>query len=86
MNQEIQNICSNISNPKANDITANQIVMNGPFQLSALKISQMQGLRTSVIGQEYYCTDCTTDSVCVSTATSKVGSFAEVGARTTVCN
>lgn len=85
LNQEIQNICANIANPKENNATANAITMNGPFQLAALTLAQIQGLTTAVSGQEYYCSDCVTDVVCVSTATNHKGSFARQSARTTVC-
>lgn len=85
LNQEIQNICANIANPKANDITANQIVMNGPFRPSSLTLVQMQGLFTAVVGDTYYCSNCTTDTLCTSTATAKVGSFSRISARNIVC-
>lgn len=84
LNQEIQNLCSNITNPVINGGTANTFTMNGAFQLKALTLSQMQSL-TPVIGQEYYCSNCTTDSVCVSTSAVK-GSFSRVTSRTTTCS
>jgi hypothetical protein len=84
LNQEIQNICSNITNPVINGETANTITMNGGFQLKALTLSQMQSM-TPLTGQEYYCSNCSTDSVCISTAAVK-GSFSRLTSRTTICS
>lgn len=85
LNQEIQNICANISNPVINGGTANTLAMNGGFQLKALTLSQIQSLQTPLLGQEYFCSNCTTDAVCVSTSTSK-GSFSRTSNRSTVCS
>lgn len=85
LNQEIQNICSNITNPVINGGTANTMAMNGAFQLKALTLSQMQSIQSPLTGQEYYCSNCTTDSVCVSTANA-IGSFSRLTSRTTTCS
>lgn len=85
LNQEIQNICANITNPVINGGTANNMVMNGAFQLKALTLSQMQKIASPIIGQEYFCSDCVTDAVCVSTASLK-GSFSRISSRTTICS
>lgn len=84
MNQEIQNICANIANPVSNTVTANQIVMNGGLQLKSLTLVQIQAV-VGPIGQEYYCSNCSADAVCVSTST-KANTFVRLSARTTACN
>lgn len=48
-------------------------------------LTQLQAIAPSSLGIAYYCSDCTTDVLCVSTGTA-TGSFARVSARTTVCN
>lgn len=85
LNQEIQNICANITNPVINGETANTISMNGAFQLKSLTLSQMQSITNPLAGQEYYCSNCTTDAVCISTASIK-GSFSRLSSRTTTCS
>ena len=46
--------------------------------------AELTALAPSVSGILYYCSDCATDAVCVSTGTT-AGSFARVSARTTLC-
>jgi hypothetical protein len=84
LNQEIQNICSNISNPKQNSATANAITMNGPFQSNGLTLAQLKALTPSGLGQQYFCSDCATDLICASSGTSR-GAFVRVSSRGTVC-
>lgn len=84
MDLEVKNICSNIYNPISNTVTANQLVMNGGLQLKSLTLAQIQAV-VGVVGQEYYCSNCTTDAVCVSTST-KANTFVRLSARTTACN
>ena len=83
MNQEMQNMCANILNPVANTVTANQVVMNGGFQLKSLTLTQIKA-QVGPVGQEYFCSDCATDAVCVSTST-KANTFVRLSARTTAC-
>jgi hypothetical protein len=83
MNQEMQNMCQQILNPIANTVTANQVVMNGGLQLKSLTLAQIKA-QTVPIGTEYFCSDCGTDSVCVSTST-KTNAFVRLSARTTTC-
>ena len=52
------------------------------IQLTSQSLSQLQALTTSA-GQAYYCSDCTTDAVCVATGTAN--SFVRLTARTTPC-
>lgn len=85
LNQEIQNICSNIANPIVNGETANTISMNGAFQLKSLTLNQMQSIVNPLIGQEYYCSNCTTDAICVSTANVR-GAFSRLTSRITTCS
>lgn len=47
--------------------------------------SQLRSLTPTAAGRIYYCSDCTTDAVCVSTGTA-TGSFSQMTSRTTVCN
>lgn len=84
LNQEIQNICNNIANPKENNATANSILMYGPLQSNSLTLAQLKALTPSGPGQQYYCSDCATDLICASTGTSK-GAFSRVSSRGTVC-
>lgn len=85
LDQEINNTCENILNPVSNTITANSLVINGSSQLGPGTLSKLKATIPTAAGQLYYCSDCSTDAICVSTGTGR-GSFTRLSARTTACN
>lgn len=66
-------------------ITAAGIVTSSRFQLSSKTLAQLQALAPDAVGELYYCSNCTTDGIVVSTGTA-IGAWARVSARTTAIN
>lgn len=54
------------------------------IDIYSLTKAQILGLTPTRVGRLYFCSDCTTDAVCVSTGT-LLGAFSRVSARTTAC-
>lgn len=50
----------------------------------SLTKAQILGLTPMRTGRLYFCSDCSTDAICISTGTS-LGAFSRVSARTTAC-
>lgn len=55
------------------------------FKRFSKTLAQILAITPDYAGQQYYCSNCTTDAVCISTGTG-VGAFVRASARTTVCN
>jgi hypothetical protein len=64
--------------------TLSRITVNGGYQFTSKTLAQLGALTPVAAGETYYCSDCTTDAVCVSTGTA-AGAFAGMSARTTAC-
>lgn len=63
--------------------TISSTTLTGYLGYSSRTLSQLQAMATSA-GQAFYCSNCTTDTVCVATGT--INSFVRMSARTTACN
>jgi hypothetical protein len=55
------------------------------FQFGSLSKASILALTPSVVGQSYYCSDCTASTVCISTGTT-VASFSDINSRIAQCN
>lgn len=66
-------------------VDASSITLNGSFlQLSSKTHSQITALTPAAVGQEYYCSDCSTVATCISTGTA-VGAFGLITSKTSPC-
>lgn len=63
-------------------VSMSSATVTGYYQFASKTLAQLHALVPTAVGQEYYCTDCTVDGKTVSTGT-VVGSFSEVGSKTT---
>lgn len=61
------------------------IVTAGPIRSYSRTKAQILAIASPAIGDEYYCSDCTAVTKCVSTGT-VVGSFVKIDARTAACD
>lgn len=66
-------------------VTLSSVAASGYIQNASKTLAQIQAITPTAVGQSYYCSNCTTDAVCVSTGTGP-GAFSRVSARTTACN
>ena len=57
----------------------------GVFQLQAMTLSALASTVPIYVGQEFYCSNCTTDVVCASTQTT-TATWARTSAKGTACN
>ena len=55
------------------------------FKRFSKTLAQILALTPDYAGQQYYCSNCATDAICISTGTG-TGAFVRASARTTVCN
>lgn len=62
--------------------STNAVIMGGRFVLPSKTLSQFLTTAPTTVGELYYCSDCTTDGIVVSTGTA-AGGFARCSARTT---
>jgi len=70
--------------PKLNDEFVNVYYNIGKKNVNSATKSELQLLTPIRPGRIYYCSDCTTDAICVSTGTT-IGAFSRVSSRTTSC-
>ena len=70
----------NMSSATVHSITAD----SGYMQLASKTVSQLGAITPSAVGQHYYCSDCATVPVCISTGTNK-GAFSIVTNKTSAC-
>ena len=78
----------NFDNPRLNDEMENiykDIQFSSQFiDVKSVTKAEIQALTPKQAGRLYFCSDCTTDAICVSTGTA-IGSFSRLTARTTAC-
>ena len=68
-----------------NGTTKGVILPNGYLQLYSQTKAQIKAFTPGEVGQQYYCNDCTTTTVCISTGTA-LGAFSQIQSPTTACN
>jgi len=64
--------------------TISTAVLSGYFQLASKTLAQLAASTPTAVGQEYYCSNCVTDAVCISTQ-SVTAKWARTSLRTTAC-
>lgn len=74
------------ANPLTGIVTSSSpLVMNGYLQYYSRTAAQIAAITPSVVGQAYYCSNCTAQTICISTGTS-AGQFSGSSSRTAGCN
>lgn len=61
------------------------VAVSSYVQLFSRTIAQIAAITPTVVGQEYYCNNCSNTATCISTGTT-IGGFGRGSSRTTACN
>lgn len=67
------------------DIRTVRSVLN-PFRFQSLTLAQIQATTATITGQAYYCSNCASTTICVSTGSTAARQFASPSSKTTACN